>query len=130
MAAHPPGQPSQMARLDRLAILALLAVPVLFAVLLLACDGHEATAPGPSLSGAGNGPNGKNATIRVMPGSDTLDALYDTLLLTSNAEVTWSSLTPTVQAWTHSAELFLSVPGPGSFRLSESGVGKPIPPRS
>jgi uncharacterized protein YjdB len=121
MAAHPPGQPSQMARLDRLAILALLAVPVLFAVLLLACDGHDATAPGPSLSGAGNGPNGKNATIRVMPGSDTLDALYDTLLLTSNAEVTWSSLTPTVASVDPFGRV-VSV-GPGAGLIQAFGTG-------
>ncbi len=82
-------RPSPLARLGRSV------VPVLLGA-LLACEGDGATAPVPSLAVA-NGPNGKNATVRITPESDTLDALYDTLQLTANASgPTWISLTPSV----------------------------------
>lgn len=62
--------------------------------LLAACDVHDATAPHPTL--ASTGPKGKNAPVHVTPDHDTLDALYDTLVLAASSEVTWSSLTPLV----------------------------------
>ena len=63
---------------------------------LVACQGDGTTAPTPSL-GAANGPNGKNAIVRVTPRSDTLDALGATLQLTANvSSPTWNSLTPAV----------------------------------
>jgi hypothetical protein len=72
----------------------LLVTPLLLAGLLAGCASSDATAPRPSFSG--NGPNGKNAPVHITPGSDTLDALHDTLLLATNVDVTWTSLTPTV----------------------------------
>jgi uncharacterized protein YjdB len=74
----------------------LLVVPLVLAGLLGACESNVATAPRPNLSNAGNGPNGKNAPVRITPESDTLNALYDTLLLAANVDVTWTSLSPTV----------------------------------
>jgi hypothetical protein len=63
---------------------------------LIACaGGGDTVAPRPSLS-SGNGPAGNNGSVRVTPGSDTLNALADTVRLTANVPVTWSSLTPTV----------------------------------
>jgi hypothetical protein len=74
----------------------LLLVPLLLSGLLVACETNVATAPRSGLSNAANGPNGKNAPVHVTPESDTLNALYDTLLLAANVDVTWSSLSPTV----------------------------------
>jgi uncharacterized protein YjdB len=71
-------------------------VALLIAGLLAACAGSESTAPRPTLAASGNGPNGKNATVRVSPETATLDALHTLLQLTANVEVTWTSLTPDV----------------------------------
>ena len=63
---------------------------------LIACGGGgDAVAPRPNLS-AGNGSTGSNGSVRVTPVGDTLNALNDTLRLTANVAVTWSTLTPTV----------------------------------
>jgi len=97
----------------------LASVPVLFGVLLLACGGHEATAPGSGLSAAAS--KGKNAVVRVSPASDTLDALYDTLQLSASAEVTWSSLSPTVAAVDADGRV-VSV-GPGLGLIEALGLG-------
>jgi hypothetical protein len=83
------------------------------AVLLAACNGDSAVAPHPSLSGAANGPNGKNATVRVTPANDTLNALYDTLDLTANVAVTWSSLTPGIATVDASGHVVAVGPGLG-----------------
>jgi len=112
---------SQMDRLDLTAIPVLLAVPMLFAVLLLACDSNETTAPGPSLSNAGNGPNGKNAPVHVTPESDTLDALNATLQLTASVPVTWVSLNPSVAA-VDAAGQVVSV-GSGLGQIEARGIG-------
>ena len=64
------------------------------ALALAACGSEGATAPRPSFSG--NGPNGKNAAVRITLARDTLDALQATLQLAANTEVTWSSLSPGV----------------------------------
>jgi hypothetical protein len=99
-------RPSPMRRLG------LLQVAVLSG-LLAACDGDSAVAPRPSLSGAGNGPNGKNATVRVTPANDTLNALYDTLQLTANVAVTWTSLTPGIATVDASGHVVAVGPGLG-----------------
>jgi len=94
------------------ALLALLSTPLLVAALFGACGGDGATAPSPSLS-AGIGPNGKNATVRVTPASDTLNALYDTLQLTANVPVTWTSLTPSIATVDASGHVVAVAPGLG-----------------
>lgn len=114
---HAGGSPTR--RLDLIAIPVLTSVPVLFGVLLLACGGHEATAPGSGVSGAAS--RGKNAVVRVSPASDTLDALYDTLQLSASAEVSWSSLTPAVAAV--DAEGRVVSVGPGLALIEALGVG-------
>jgi uncharacterized protein YjdB len=121
MRVRPSWRLSQMDRLDLISVPLLLAVPLLFAVLLLACDGQEATAPGPSLSGAGNGPKGRNAEVHVTPESDTLDALNATLQLTANAPVTWMSLNPSVATVDASGQV-VSV-GSGLGRIEALGIG-------
>jgi uncharacterized protein YjdB len=121
MRVRPSWRLSQMDRLDLIAVPLLLAVPILFAVLLLACNGQEATAPGPSLSGAGNGPKGRNAEVHVTPESDTLDALNATLQLTANAPVTWMSLNPSVATVDASGQV-VSV-GSGLGRIEALGIG-------
>jgi len=57
--------------------------------------GNDATSPAPNLSNE-NGPKGKNATVRVTPKYDTLNALHETVSLAANVDVTWTSLTPAV----------------------------------
>lgn len=121
MRVPPSWRLSQMDRLDLIAVPLLIAVPMLFAVLLIACDGQEATAPGSSLSGVGNGPNGKNAVVRVTPESDTLDALNATVQLTANAPVTWLSLNPSVATVDASGQV-VSL-GPGLGRIEALGIG-------
>jgi uncharacterized protein YjdB len=121
MRVRPSRRLSQMDRLDLIAVPLLLAVPMLFAVLLLACDGQEATAPGPSLSTAGNGPKGRNAEVRVTPQSDTLDALNATLQLTANAPVTWMSLNPGVATVNASGQVVSLASGLG--RIEALGIG-------
>ena len=69
--SQPAGR-SPTARLDLIAIPVLASVPVLFAVLLLACDGRAPTAPASAPSAAAS--KGKNAVVRISPASDTLDA--------------------------------------------------------
>jgi hypothetical protein len=69
---------------------------VVFAVLLGGCEGESSTGPAATL-GVANGPNGKNAVVRITPESDTLDALGEAVQLTTNAVgPAWVSLTPTV----------------------------------
>jgi uncharacterized protein YjdB len=81
--------------------------------LVAACEGDDTTAPRANLSGAGNGPNGKNATVRVTPEIDTANALYDTLQLTANVPVTWSSLDPSVAIVDPSGQVVVIGPGLG-----------------
>ena len=70
--------------------------PALLVALLVACASNDAMAPDPSLA-AGNGPKGNNPVIRITPGSDTADALGETIQLAANAsDPTWTSLTPGV----------------------------------
>ena len=70
--------------------------PAILVALLVACESNDAMAPDPSLA-AGNGPKGNNPVIRITPGSDTADALGETIELTANAsDPTWTSLTPGV----------------------------------
>jgi hypothetical protein len=64
--------------------------------LSLACQGDTVTDPRPSL--AASGPNGKNAPVHITPESATLTSLQQAVQLTTNGEVTWSSLTPGVAA--------------------------------
>jgi hypothetical protein len=97
-----------------MARLGLLAAPLLLS-LLAACGGEGATAPRPSLSSDGNGPNGKNATVRVTPSNATLNALHQTLQLTANVAVTWTSLDPGI-ATVDGSGLVLAV-GPGLARI-------------
>ncbi|MGH7632016.1 MAG: hypothetical protein ACREOF_21990 [Gemmatimonadales bacterium] len=114
MPAPTSRRPSLLVRLHRSVL------PVLLGT-LLACEGDGATAPVPSL-GSANGPNGKNATVRITPGSDTLDALYDTLQLTANASApTWSSLNPNVAKVDASGRVVSVGPGLG---LIEAVVGR------
>jgi len=94
-------------------------IPPLLAVLLAACAGDDATAPRPSFSG--NGPNGKNATVRITPAGDTLDALQSPLQLAANVDVSWSSLTPGVTS-VDAAGRVLSI-GPGLGLIQALGVG-------
>ena len=69
---------------------------VLLTAALFGCDGNSSTGPEPTL-GVANGPNGRNATVRITPQSDTVDALGETVQLATNASATtWMSLTPTV----------------------------------
>jgi hypothetical protein len=70
--------------------------PAILVALIGACESNGATAPDPSLAAA-NGPKGKNPVVRITPGSDTADALGETIQLTANASApTWASLTPDV----------------------------------
>jgi hypothetical protein len=85
--------------------------------LLAACESNVATDPRPTFSNAGNGPNGKNAPVRVTPESDTLDALYDILLLETNVDVTWTSLSPAAA----------TVDATGHVVSVGSGLGRRIP---
>jgi uncharacterized protein YjdB len=121
MRARPPRRLSQMDRLDLIAVPLLLAVPVLFGVLLLACRSEEGMAPHQSVSSVGNGPNGKNAPVRITPQHDTLDALNATLQLTANVPVTWLSLDPSVTAVDASGQV-VSV-GQGLGRIQALGTG-------
>jgi uncharacterized protein YjdB len=121
MRVPPSWRLSQMRRLDLIAVTLLLAVPMLFAVLLLGCDGQEATAPRPSVSGAANGSKGRNAEVRITPESDTLDALNATLQLTASAPVTWLSLEPTVVSVDASGQV-VSL-GSGLGRIEALGIG-------
>jgi uncharacterized protein YjdB len=74
-----------------------LATSVLLTTLVVGCEDNDATAPAPpALANADNGPNGKNAPVRVTPARDTLNALHDTLQLAANVEVTWRTLNPTI----------------------------------
>lgn len=114
MPAPPSRRPSPLVRLHRSLL------PVLIGA-LLACEGDGATAPVPNLAVA-NGPNGKNATVRITPQSDTLDALYDTLQLTANASTpAWSSLTPNVVTVDASGRVVSVGAGLG---LIEAAVGR------
>jgi hypothetical protein len=88
-------------------------------VVLAACGGQEATAPGPVFSS--NGPNGKNAPVHITPAQDTLDALQASLQLAANVDVTWSSLTPTIVAVDADGGV-LSV-GPGTGLVQALGTG-------
>ena len=72
----------------------MLVVALLVGGLIVACEDHSVTEPRPGF--ASSGPNGKNAPVHITPHSDTLDALYDNVQLTSSAEVTWTSLTPDI----------------------------------
>jgi hypothetical protein len=83
---------------------------ILLATLLGACGGADSTAPRPTIS-AVNSPNGKNATVRVTPKRDTLDALYDTLQLTANVPVTWTSLAPSVATIDAAGRVVAAGPG-------------------
>jgi hypothetical protein len=86
-----------VAHLRRPAVLGLRTL-VLAAVgsLSLACQGDTVTDPRPSL--AASGTNGKNAPVHITPESATLTSLQQAVQLTTNGEVTWSSLTPGVAA--------------------------------
>lgn len=90
----------------------LLAAPFLLAT-LLGCDGDKAVGPHPSFSGAGNGPNGKNATVRITPANDTLDALNDAVQLSANVPVAWTSLTPSVTTVDPTGRVLAVGPGLG-----------------
>ena len=83
-------QPSVMGRFG------LLVVALLLSGLVGGCESNVATAPRSNLGNASGGPNGKNAPVGVTPETDTLNSLYDTLLLKANVDVTWTSLSPTV----------------------------------
>jgi len=70
--------------------------PAILVALLVACESNDAMAPDPSLA-AGNGPKGNNPVIRITPGSDTVDAVGETIQFAANAtDPTWTSLTPGV----------------------------------
>jgi hypothetical protein len=95
-------------------------LPLLFASLLAACEGNGTTDPRPSF--VSGGPNGKNAPVRITPHTDTMDALYDTLVLASSVEVTWSSLTPGVATVDGSGHVVSIGTGLGLIRaLGEGG---------
>ena len=73
-----------------------IARPAILVAVLVACESNDAMAPDPSLA-AGNGPKGNNPVIRITPGSDTADALRETIQFAANAtDPTWTSLTPGV----------------------------------
>ena len=93
-----------------MALLTLVAAPVLVAALIEACGGDTAVAPRPSLSTV-NGPNGNNGAVRVTPAGDTLNALHETVQLTANLAVGWSSLTPNIT--TVDASGLVTAVGPG-----------------
>jgi hypothetical protein len=97
-------------------------LPLLFASLLAACDGNGTTDPRPSF--ASTGPNGKNAPVHVTPHTDTMDALYDTLVLTSSVDVTWSSLTPDVATVDESGHVVSIGTGLGLIRALGAGGRK------
>ena len=63
--------------------------------LSLACHDNTVTDPRPSLA---SGPNGKNAPVHITPESATLTSLQQAVQLTTNGDVTWSSLTPGIAA--------------------------------
>jgi hypothetical protein len=95
-------------------------VGLLFGSLLAACEGNGTTDPRPSF--ASNGPNGKNAPVHVTPHTDTMDALYDTVVLASSVDVTWSSLTPGVATVDGSGHVVSIGTGLGLIRaLGEGG---------
>jgi len=110
-------------RVSTLCRVGLLAV-LLLTGLLAGCTENEATAPRPSLANTGNGPNGKNAVVRVTPASDTLDALYDTLQLTANLDVTWTSLSPAVAQVDATGRVVSVGPGPGLIQALGAGGRK------
>jgi hypothetical protein len=95
-------------------------LPLLSAGLLAACEGSGTTDPRPSFTS--NGPNGKNAPVHVTPHTDTMDALYDTLVLASSVDVSWSSLTPGVATVDESGHVVSIGTGLGLIRaLGEGG---------
>ena len=57
------------------------------------CGGDEPTEPGPSLATA---PNGNNPAVHVTPKRDTVNALGDTVQLSVNVGVQWTSLDPAI----------------------------------
>ncbi len=83
-------------------------------IVLAGCGGQEAMAPRPLFSG--NGPNGKNAPVHIIPAQDTLDALQASLQLVANVDVTWSSLTPTIVAVDADGGVLSLSPGIGLVR--------------
>jgi hypothetical protein len=93
-------------------VLLALAVAALVVGLLAACQGDQPVAPRPSLA-AGNGPNGNNGTVQVTPASDTLHALHQTVQLTANLAVGWSSLTPSITSVDASGVVTAVGPGLG-----------------
>jgi uncharacterized protein YjdB len=90
--------------------LLVIVVPVALAGVFSACEGDNSMAPAPSLN-TGNGPSGKNATVRVAPMQDTLNALHDGLQLTANVPVTWTSLTPGISSVDASGHVIALSPG-------------------
>lgn len=100
--------------------LGLLVPPLLLAGALAACNGNGTTDPRPSF--ASNGPNGKNAPVHVTPHADTMDALYDTLVLSASVDVAWSSLTPGIATVDASGHVVSVGTGLGLIRaLGEGG---------
>jgi hypothetical protein len=95
---------------------------LLLATLLAACEGNGTTDPRPSF--ASNGPNGKNAPVHVTPHADTMDALYDTLVLSSSVDVAWSSLTPGVATVDASGHVVSTGTGLGLIRALGEGERK------
>lgn len=94
---------------------------VALTAVLVGCQSDGTTGPTPSL-GVANGPNGKNAVVRITPEQGTLDALGETVQLTANASApTWTSLTPLV-ATVDAFGRVVSV-GPG-LGLIEAAVGR------
>jgi len=100
--------------------LILLAAPMLLTGFLDACEGDKTVAPRPSLANTANGPNGKNATVRVSPASDTLNALQATVQLTANVPVIWSSLTPSVAVVDTTGRVVAVGPGLGFIQALAS----------
>lgn len=93
-------------------LLALAVAPALVVALLAACQGDQPVAPRPSLA-VGNGPTGNNGTVQVTPASDTLHALHQTVQLTANLAVGWSSLTPSITSVDASGVVTAVGPGLG-----------------